>query len=289
MPVDEQGRTRPKHTVGEVLAMCRSTAFIAVLAICGSTHGSSPARADELIPETRRFKATPYLWAMSVDGNTTVKGQKSDVDMSFSDIVDKLNFGLFGALEAQKGRFGVFLNGMYAKLEADNDVGPLSIDANVDLGLVESGAFYRLGPWQPGADMTDAGPAIVADPFVGARYTYVDVDLDLGTPVAGNRNLEGDQSWVDPIVGLRTIVQFSPRWSLTALGDIGGFGVGSDLTWQAAGLVGYRFGLFGGDRNATLVAGYRALFQDYSDGNGQDRFEWDVVMQGPMLGLTIAF
>lgn len=51
----------------------------------------------ELIPETWRFKATPYLWALSVDGNTTVKGQKSDVDMSFSDIVDKLNFGLFGA------------------------------------------------------------------------------------------------------------------------------------------------------------------------------------------------
>lgn len=287
------GRENDKHSVGRrAMAILKRQTRIAAMAVAAVHLGAqltTPAEADDLVPADWQVKVTPYLWALAVDGNATVKGQKSDVDMSFSDIVDNLNFGLFGAVEAQKGRFGVLFNGMYAMLEADNDVGPLSIDANVDLGIVESSVFYRLGPWTLDAEKAAAGPRIVADPYAGVRYTFVDVDLDLDPRVAGNRNLQGDQDWVDPLVGLRTILQLSPRWSLTAFGDIGGFGVGSDLTWQAAGLVGYRFGLFGGDRNASVVAGYRALSQDYDDGNGRDRFKWDVVMHGPVLGLSITF
>jgi hypothetical protein len=53
-------------------------------------------------------------------------------------------------------------------------------------------------------------------------------------------------------------------------------------------LIGYQFSLFGED-NARVFAGYRALSQDYTDGSGNDKFEWDVTLHGPILGLGIRF
>ena len=67
---------------------------------------------------------------------------------------------------------------------------------------------------------------------------------------------------------------------MTAVGDIGGFGVGSDLTWQAIGTLDYAVN----DR-LELRAGYRALSVDYEDG----KFLYDVLMQGPILGATYRF
>jgi hypothetical protein len=54
------------------------------------------------------------------------------------------------------------------------------------------------------------------------------------------------------------------------------------------GLVGYSFHLLGDD-NAKVFAGYRALGQDYSDGSGADKFEWDETLHGPVLGLAYHF
>jgi hypothetical protein len=64
--------------------------------------------------------------------------------------------------------------------------------------------------------------------------------------------------------------------------------MGSDFAWNAFGLIGYRFGLFGED-NARVLAGYRALSQDYTDGSGRNKFKWDITMHGPILGLDIGF
>jgi hypothetical protein len=69
-------------------------------------------------------------------------------------------------------------------------------------------------------------------------------------------------------------------------GDIGGFGVGSDFAWDAFGVIGYRFSLFG-QENSGVIAGYRALSQDYTDGSGRDKFQWDVTLHGPILGLFV--
>jgi hypothetical protein len=157
-------------------------------------------------------------------------------------------------------------------------------------GLV---ATYRVGTWQV-AEFDRAGPLSVAvDPYAGIRYTYLDTELkgkldlpDLG--VNAKRSAEGDKNWVDPIIGLRTIWRLGERLSLAAAGDIGGTSQSSDYSWQAIGLVGYRFGLFG-TNNANLVAGYRALHQKYTDGNGRNEFEWDVTIHGPVVGLTITF
>jgi hypothetical protein len=64
--------------------------------------------------------------------------------------------------------------------------------------------------------------------------------------------------------------------------------VGSDFAWEAWGLFGYGFSLLGED-NAKFLFGYRALYQDYKDGHGANRFEYNTTMHGPLVGLSIGF
>jgi hypothetical protein len=67
----------------------------------------------------------------------------------------------------------------------------------------------------------------------------------------GFGSTSGDKGWVDPYVGARAIFDLTQRWALSLDGSIGGFGIGSDFAWDAASLIGYRFGLFG--KNNTTV------------------------------------
>jgi hypothetical protein len=73
------------------------------------------------------------------------------------------------------------------------------------------------------------------------------------------------------------------------MGNVGGFGVGSDFAWGAMSTIGYRFSLFSEEKNARAVAGYRDIYQDYTDGSGRNKFKWDVMLYGPILGLVVEF
>ena len=57
--------------------------------------------ADDAPQDTAwTFSAAPYAWFVSLEGDVTVKGDKSDVDMDFSDIWDEMNIGAMIAFEA---------------------------------------------------------------------------------------------------------------------------------------------------------------------------------------------
>ena len=239
-----------------------------------------------------QFHVAPYLWAISMDGNVTVKGLEADLDLSFSDIWDELNFAFMMEYEARKGNWGLWGNTIYANLGKSNISGPrglTNIDPTVKSLWQGLGGFYRLGTW----DLTDAPgkdtPSVTVDTYFGARYTWLELKLDFDG-IFQNRvnNVSQDKSWVEPLVGARTIWNLSERWTATLAGDVGGVAFGSDFAWDALGLIGYRFDLFG-EKNAQAFAGYRALSQDYTDGSGRDKFQWDVTLYGPILGLAVRF
>jgi hypothetical protein len=62
---------------------------------------------------------------------------------------------------------------------------------------------------------------------------------------------------------------------------------GSDFTWNTQALLGRRFLLFGAD--ATAWGGYRALGQDYDDHSGDREFTWDMVLHGPIIGMSVTW
>ncbi len=85
---------------------------------------------------------------------------------------------------------------------------------------------------------------------------------------------------MDPIIGGRFHMSLSERWLLTLRGDIGGFGVGSDLTWNVAARLGYRL-----SERTTLAFGYRHLDIDYDSG----KLELDAEFSGTFLGMSLGF
>jgi len=52
-----------------------------------------------------KFRITPYLWLMGMDGTTAALGQDVPVDASFSDILDVLNIALSANMKLSKGKF----------------------------------------------------------------------------------------------------------------------------------------------------------------------------------------
>ncbi|CAN5798576.1 hypothetical protein BH11VER1_BH11VER1_34130 [soil metagenome] len=88
------------------------------------------------------------------------------------------------------------------------------------------------------------------------------------------------QGWIDPIVGFRARYNISDRFYGLVRADVGGFGVGSELTWQVYAALGYQVG-----KKTTMELGYRNLYVDYTNGN----FVFDVNTSGLQLALTRHF
>ena len=246
-----------------------------------------PVAAEEKPLEKNgwKFHVAPYMWFLSMEGDVTVNGQKSDVDASFSDIWDELNIAGMVNFEARKDKWGFFGDAIAAHLGNPTSVNGIKIDPTVKLAMLTAGGFYRLGTWALSDAAGKDGPAVSFDGMLGARYTYLDTRLD----IKGFGSVSGDESWLDPLIGARAIFDLSERWELSLQGNVGGFGVGSDFTWGAYGDIGYRFSLFSKKNNARFVAGYRVLYQDYSSGSGDNEFKWDVTLYGPVTGLVIEF
>lgn len=86
--------------------------------------------------------------------------------------------------------------------------------------------------------------------------------------------------WFDPYVGLHGRYHFTDRWYFTGKGDVGGFGIGSDFTWQVEAALGWQIT----PRIYTEI-GYRALGMDYHD-NG---LTFDTVTHGAQITIGMTF
>jgi len=265
---------------------------IAIVVLIAAFNALTVAAEERKAASGWEFTVAPYLWAISMDGNVTVRGLETEVDASFNDILDELNFAVMLAYEARKGLWGLWGNTIYSNLGNSDVKGPAGlgeIDPTVTAFWQELGGFYRLGTWDLADSSDKKTPSVTVDAFLGARYTYLDTEIDFEGVFSGFvNNIDEDKSWFEPLLGIRTIWDLNERWVLTMAGDIGGVAFGSDFAWSASGLFGYQFSLFGQD-NARVFAGYRALSQDYTDGSGNNKFEWDVTLHGPILGLGIRF
>jgi len=226
--------------------------------VCPMAYGEGPNKTDS---DEWQFSITPYLWAIGMNGDMTVKGVESDVDENFSDILSNLDIALEAHFEVWKGKWGGFFDGTYVKLKTD--------------------AGTRVGTWPVGSP-ENKGRALSFDALVGGRYMDLKVKMDPEHLSSRDKK----KSWTDLIVGGRMIFDLTEKWSFILRGDIGGFGISgsSDFTANGIGLVGWTF-----HPSWTLLGGYRALYQDYETGSGSNEFKYDVTTHGPILGLTYAW
>jgi hypothetical protein len=240
---------------------------------------ASVAQAQDEDPTAWHITFTPYLWAAGLYGDVTVHGVDAHLDASFVDILDHTDtlVGLQGHLEAARGPLGVYGDFFYVKTKVE-DAGIPGLDVTTKMWFAEFGAQYRVFDTR-----IERVPGLTLDVYAGGRYANLELDVD--RPVGPSLNQQVD--WIDPLVGARVGVHFSEHVFLLVSGDIGGFGVGSDLAWSLMGLLGYKWE--GAGLEWAILAGYKALSEDYTTGSGPTRFRWDVTMHGPILGFSIRF
>lgn len=263
-----------------------------------------------------RFDITPYAWMPSLNGTSTVKGHETDVDASFfGDIIHrkipKQLFGLMASFEARNDRFAIIGDFVYMKLGTSKG-GARSIsldpritlgisanfDATVDMIIAEMAGAYEIVRFgSPGGSSTSL------DVYAGGRLWWQEAEASLDVAanlqfllprrtftVSGTRAYasSGDVTWVDPMVGLRLRHQFVPGQELTLSGDVGGFGVGSEFSWQAVGAYRFHIGQAWG-ANWSGMLGYRALYVDYEKGAGDTLYRFDMLQHGPIAGMSARF
>jgi hypothetical protein len=88
-------------------------------------------------------------------------------------------------------------------------------------------------------------------------------DLDLSKGIAIARG--GSVDWVDPLVGARIRHRLAAGQELLLRADVGGFGVGSQFSWNALAAYSWEFAVRDGVTYSGLL-GYRALDVDYEQG-----------------------
>jgi opacity protein-like surface antigen len=277
----------------EVLRSSRLV-FLFVMVISLSTYAQDPSQ----LSDDWEIRLMPYFWMPSLDAEGTVGGPlggslSGNVDLSFGDVLDYLNFTAMGRIEAWNGKWGLTFDGLFMNLGADGSfqgsrgLTNFSLDADVRLGMADFGLAYRLYDQQFGKNNAQR---LAFEPYGGLRYAYLKEKIDLNINIAGVGSVGGtlgtSEDWVEPFVGGRVVWDLHDKWSLNIRGDAGGFGIGSasDLTWQILGGVDYKL-----SKNTIFNAGYRYVELDYSHGSGSDKLGIDLRAKGPYLGLTITF
>ena len=222
----------------------------------------TPAAAQ--VPSDKwEVTVAPYFMGAAMSGTTAVRGREVDVDVSASDIFSNLQFGAMGLVVARKGNWGIGGDAIWMAL------GTTVRNTNVDFN---QGAFAVYGLRRLGS---------AADLTLGMRVNTLQGQLKSNTLAF---DVSQDKTWVDPLVGLTLRSPRNHRLHAQVYTEIGGFGAGSDFTWQVFPTLGIKLT----DR-LSLELGYRWLDLDYSTGDGNERFSYDVLTQGPIGGLAFRF
>jgi hypothetical protein len=256
---------------------------IIMLAIAALSLAAT-ALSDPATAAGRAWEIMPYGWFTGIEGTMTVKGRLQGIDAGIDDVWDNSNAGGSLRCETWKGGDGVYLDLFYVNLtgeyvDDENTYVPASGVLFVDLAynhqLGSTPVFFH----QESRDNRETR-YLALGVLAGMRYFHLKNSL----AQSDDENLEQTGQFIDPIVGGYVHYRMARALTLAASGDIGGFGIGSDFTWNAW----IRFDLRLADW-LWLNAMGRAFDIDYEDGSGDDRMGLNARIAGPAVGAIFRF
>ena len=207
-----------------------------------------------------------YLWGADISADY----QDRSIDASFSDIVDKLEMGFMGHVEAQGDDFGGFVDVVYMSVGDSRAIGPASVRGDLDMTLMDLAMV-----WSPTSGRM-TGPEV----YGGFRYVSVDalVRATLLPPPEPTLNAGIDKSYTDFLLGGRYVAPINDSWRLVFNADLSAGD--TEGTWSVAGYGVYRNGPH------RFYAGYRHLEAEVEARNTE---RVDMSFSGPTVGYGFAF
>jgi len=202
-----------------------------------------------------------------------------DIDLKLTEVITRgfigyraLDRPLFEETDPRRVRFDLLagLRYYWIKMEVDIEAPPVEIPAFTVNSSLSGGSVRVGGDRLPGRSESLGTVNLPGIEFSGATLGGTDISV------------EATDWWIDPIVGARVGVDVSEKLSLTLMGNIGGFGIGSasEFSWETT-----VFGTYSLGEHWHFAAGYRALGFDYKGGD----VDLDLIEHGPVLGFIYRF
>ncbi len=152
-----------------------------------------------------------YLWAVNLQGDASIGPAGAPVNVKFSDVFNNLEGFLSANFEGvHNNRWGFIVDFSWMDISGNQGMATL----NFEYIQFEVDGYYRVVTGRQTFDW-----------LLGVRYYSHDLEL-IPTPVTVS------EDWADPVIGARWTTPLAEKWTLLLRGDIGGFGAGSDLSWQ---------------------------------------------------------
>jgi hypothetical protein len=216
-----------------------------------------------------------YLWFSGLQGNVGAKGYVVPVNVSFSQVFEQLNIGLMSVLDVRRKKVGLLTDLLFISVTSDQKNAPLG---NVYSGFSANSKTFFLDTEAYGRVVDNEHLSV--DALGGVRIWHLNNGISLYQGGATAVQTGQTEGWVDPVMGGRFRVYIKKGWFVDLKGDAGGFGAGSQLTWQMYGGLGKVF-----KKKYSTVIGYRYLDVDYQNGG----FLYDTHMNGMIAGFSIRF
>ena len=172
------------------------------------TAGSSVIAADEKTDTGWDARIAPYLWLTGIETKLKVPGDNGTAVLSFGDLWKIQEYGGSIYLEAQKDRLAIIGDGIYIQDEFPSTSSDPAAVADVEQLTGELSVAYR--PFEGPAELT-----------AGLLATSLKVDV----AVEDGPSADLDDSWIDPLLGVRVRTRAGEKVSLMFRGDIAGFGI----------------------------------------------------------------
>lgn len=240
------------------------------------------AQADAGNADDWTVALTPYVWATRVGVDVRFDGQTVvDEEISVIDLLEDLDTILQGRVEVQHGAVGMMIDLFDVNLS--DDAGNIALPQGAGMADVTSESGMTLidvaGFYDPKGDRQGFG-FLYGARIIDQRAT-VDAAITTSSGATLDQRHEGDETFVDGLVGVRMTQRIGNRWSIQMQADVSTGD--TDLTWSTAPSVSYALSKSG---RYALSAGYRHLAIDFDEEKSVDS---KMTLSGPVLGFHASF
>ena len=243
----------------------RAHLYQLLIVVTGSIlwHGSLKAEDQQ---QSIQYEITPYLWVASINGTIAASGNEGppiDSDYNFFSL-DNLDGVASATFTARDQQWGFLFDFLYVDFQDTLGEGTvLQATPRLSGRILEFAGTYKL--------------SAVNDLEVIAGLRQQDIDAQISI---SNRTPQASVDWIDPFVGVVYMPALTDKWYLSLRGDVGGFGIESDVAVNAEAMLRYQFG-----DTFSLKFGYRYLKVDFEDSS----LVYDISLDGILFGLGIRF
>lgn len=229
-------------------------------------------------PKKFNFSIMPYAWLVSVGGTVGyIDGQKFGFNKSFTDALKylKMAASVSGKFKYERVSFvydiAYFnLKGFGTEIDAASTPNIASANWTVKQTLYDLFIAYLF---------PSKSKKIMVDVYGGGRLIVLNTATTIVATSNGAQRMSSyDNSYLNPVIGVNAeyVLDQKAKWVAWSKGDIGGFGVNSEMTWQLNAGFGYML-----SPQVPLTLGFKYIGINHD----KNQFAWQVNEYGFTIGI----